>query len=136
MDTCFGLNNQGDYAKQYDLGFLDKDMSNERGFNGSDSKLWQYIYNNHYTELAEVYDTLRKDGLLGYDKIMEVVYNQNIAYKPETLYNANAVYRYIEPLAWHTYTIPAAAQGNRLLFLQYWNSHREPYLDSFFRAFT
>ena len=53
-----------------------------------------------------------------------------MAIKPESLYNASAVFRYIEPLAWHSNVKPEAAQGNRLQLLKYWNSNREVFLDS------
>ena len=100
MDTCFGLDNQGNYAKPYDVDFTGLDDLGGLAFNGSNSKLWQLIYNhktNQDDDFRKVYRDLRKNGKLGYNAIMNVVYDQNIAYKAEVLYNANAVYRYILP---------------------------------------
>ena len=130
MDTCFGLNNEGAYTKMYDIDFMDKDTTGARAFNGSNSKLWELIYNNAMADLKTMYKRLRSEQYLSYEKIMNVVYGQNIAFKPEALYNASAVFRYMEPLAWHANVKPEAAQGNRLQLLKYWNSNRQTFLDS------
>jgi hypothetical protein len=130
MDTCFGLDNQGNYAKLYDIDFLDYDILNERGFNGSNSRLWQIVYNKFHSKVKEMYKIVRDKNYISYDKIMKVVYDQNIAYKTEALYNANWVYRYVEPLVWHNNARPDAAQGDRLSLLKYWNKKRQVYLDS------
>lgn len=130
MDTCFGLNNEGAYTKMYDIDFMDLDNTGARAFNGSNSKLWELIYNNAAGELKAMYQDLRNRNYISYNKIMDVIYGENIALKPESLYNASAVFRYIEPLAWHANVKPEAAQGNRLPLLKYWNSNREVFLDS------
>lgn len=77
-----------------------------------------------------MYQTLRSDNYISYDKIMDVLYNQNIKWKSEALYNANAVYRYMEPLGWHSNVKTEAAQGSRLQLLKYWNKNRQTFLDS------
>lgn len=130
MDTCFGLNNEGAYTKMYDIDFMDLDNTGARAFNGSNSKLWELIYNNSMDELKTMYKYLRTHNYIGYDKIMSVIYDENIAYKQEALYNASAVFRYMEPLAWHNNVKPEAAQGNRLQLLKYWNSKRQTFMDS------
>ena len=130
MDTCFGLNNEGAYTKMYDVDFMDFDTTGARAFNGSDSKLWELIYNNSFGELQTMYQYLRTNNYINYEKIMDVVDKGNIAYKAASLYNANAVFRYMEPLAWHSNTKTDAAQGNRLPLLKYWNKNRNTFLDS------
>lgn len=130
MDTCFGLNNEGAYTKMYDVDFMDFDTTGARAFNGSNSKLWELVYNNSFNELQTMYQYLRTNNYISYDKIMDVVYNGNISYKAESLYNANAVFRYMEPTAWHSNTKTDAAQGNRLQLLKYWNKNRQTFLDS------
>ena len=130
MDTCFGLNNEGAYTKMYDIDFMDKDTTGARAFNGSNSKVWELIYYNSMDDLKSMYQELRSNNYIGYNKIMSVVYGENIKYKSEAMYNANAVFRYMEPIAWHNNVKPEAAQGNRLQLLKYWNSNREVFLDS------
>ena len=130
MDTCFGLNNEGAYTKMYDVDFMDFDTTGARAFNGSNSKLWELIYNNSFPELQTMYQYLRTNNYINYDKIMEVVDAGNISFKAASLYNANAVFRYMEPLAWHSNTKTDAAQGNRLQLLKYWNKNRQTFLDS------
>lgn len=130
MDTCYGLNNQGSYTKLYDIDFMDIDLSGARAFNGSNSKLWELIYNNDITGIRNMYQQLRGADYISYEKIMKVLYGENIAFKPESLYNANAVYRYMEPAAWHGNNKPEAAQGSRLQLLKYWISNRQTFLDS------
>jgi hypothetical protein len=119
MDTCFGLNNEGAYTKMYDVDFMDFDTTGARAFNGSNSKLWELIYNNSFNEVKNMYQYLRTKNYISYEKIMDVVDKGNIAYKAASLYNANAVFRYMEPLAWHSNTKTDAAQGNRLPLLKY-----------------
>lgn len=114
----------------YDIDFMDLDNLGTRAFNGSNSKLWELIYYNGMSEIKSMYQYLRTNNYISYDKIMSIIYGQNIAFKQEALYNANAVYRYIEPLVWHSNTKPEAAQGNRLELLKYWNSNRQTFLDS------
>ena len=130
MDTCFGLNNEGAYTKMYDVDFMDLDNTGARAFNGSNSKLWELIYYNYPGELQTMYQFLRTNNYISYEKIMEVIDDGNIAFKPEALYNANAVFRYMEPKAWHANTKTDAAQGSRLQLLKYWNSNRQTFLDS------
>ena len=130
MDTCFGLNNEGAYTKMYDIDFMDKDTTGARAFNGSNSKLWELIYYNSMDDLKSMYQELRSNNYIGYNKIMDVVYGENIKYKSEAMYNANAVFRYMEPIAWHNNVKPEAAQGNRLQLLKYWNGNREVFMDS------
>ena len=130
MDTCFGLNNEGAYTKMYDVDFMDLDSTGARAFNGSNSKLWEIIYYNYANQLQSMYQYLRTNNYISYDKIMNVIDDGNIKYKSEAMYNANAVFRYMEPLAWHSNVKPEAAQGNRLPLLKYWNSKRQTFLDS------
>ena len=130
MDTCFGLNNEGAYTKMYDVDFMDRDTTGARAFNGSNSKLWELIYYNSMDDLKSMYQELRSNNYISYNKIMDIVYGENIKYKSESMYNANAVFRYMEPIAWHNNVKPEAAQGNRLQLLKYWNSNREVFMDS------
>lgn len=109
---------------------MDLDTTGARAFNGSNSQLWELIYNNAMSELKSMYQYLRTNKYISYEKIMSVLYDNNIAFKAESLYNANAVFRYMEPLAWHSNVKPEAAQGNRLQLLKYWNKNRQTFLDS------
>lgn len=77
-----------------------------------------------------MYQYLRTNNYINYEKIMDVIDKGNIAYKAASLYNANAVFRYMEPLAWHSNTKTDAAQGSRLPLLKYWNKNRNTFLDS------
>ncbi len=130
MDTCYGLNNQGSYTKLYDIDFMDIDTTGARAFNGSNSKLWELLYNNDMVGIKNMYQTLRNSDYISYEKIMNVLYGENISFKSESLYNANAVYRYMEPAAWHGNNKPEAAQGSRLQLLKYWIGNRQVFLDS------
>ena len=132
MDTCFGLNNSGSYVFNYDCDFKDPGT-----FNGSGSKLWDGLYQMYMPEINSMYRTLRgssknPDGQkLSYNKSMKIVYDGNIKYKSEAMYNSSAFFRYITPdLASMSGTKLAAAQGNRLSLLRYWLSNRQTYLDS------
>lgn len=99
MDTAFGLNNEGAYTKMYDIDFLDQDNTGARAFNGSNSRIWQLLYNNAMPDLKSIYQTLRAQNYISYDSIINGTVTDNISYKAASLYNANAVYRYMEPIA-------------------------------------
>ena len=103
--------------------------------------------------MSDIKDTYGKAraSYISYDKIMDILYGQNIKYKTEALYNASAVYRYMIPIqnggketlwSWNpelslTEDINNAggnnvnaAQGNRLPLTKYWNYNRQTFLDS------
>lgn len=125
MDTCYGLNNSGSYVFDYDVDFMDAGV-----FNGSNSTLWKGLYNSDFGSLKAKYYEIRKSKI-SYEKIMNVLYGQNIQYKSEGLYNNNALFRYIIPdINNMSGTKLEAAQGNRLSLLRYWNKNRQTYLDS------
>lgn len=132
MDTCFGLNNTGAYVFDYDCDFKDPST-----FNGSGSKLWDGLYNICMSDIQTMYRKLRGSSKtpsgqkLSYDKSMAIVYDANIKYKSEAMYNSSAFFRYIIPdLEEMSGTQLPAAQGNRLSLLHYWLSNRQTYLDS------
>lgn len=125
MDTCYGLNNSGSYVFDYDVDFGDAGV-----FNGSNSTLWQGLYESDWGSLKAKYYEIRQSKI-SYDKIMDILYGQNIKFKSEGLYNNNALYRYIIPdINNMSGTKLEAAQGNRLSLLHYWIKNRQVYLDS------
>lgn len=130
MDTSFGLNNEGAYTKMYDIDFMDLDTTGARAFNGSNSRIWTLLYNNAMADIKSMYQELRANNYISYDKIAQRLITDNIDYKAASLFNANAVYRYVEPLAWHSNTKPEAAQGSREQLIKYWSSNRQTFLDS------
>jgi hypothetical protein len=125
MDTCYGLNNSGSYVFDYDIDFKDAGV-----FNGSNATLWDKFYRLCYSDIQDKYREIRKTHISA-DSIMDVLYNQNIAYKCESLYNNSALYRYLIPhFDAMSGTKLDAAQGSRLSLLKYWTSNRETFLDS------
>lgn len=126
MDTCFGLNNVGAYVFDYDVDFNDPGV-----FNGSNSTLWNGLYNNYMPEISDMYRELRDRQMLDYDNSMKIIYDGNIKYKSEAMYNSSAVDRYILPTINDEDGVRLrAAQGNRLSLLRYWLSNRQTFLDS------
>lgn len=130
MDTSFGLNNEGAYTKMYDIDFMDLDTTGARAFNGSNSRIWTLLYNNAMADIKSMYQELRANNYISYDKLVQRLITDNIDYKAASLFNTNAVYRYMEPLAWHSNTKPEAAQGSREQLIKYWSSNRQTFLDS------
>ena len=126
MDTCFGLNNTGFYVFDYDVDFQDPGV-----FNGSTSTLWKGLYTTFMTKIEQMYRELRDTNKLSYENNMKIIYDGNIKYKSESMYNSSAFDRYIVPkLENKSGTVLEAAQGNRLSLLKYWLSNRQTYLDS------
>ena len=137
MDTAYGLNNVGLYAYNYDIDF-DNGIVDENGiikkagsFNGSDSTLWSLFYKLYLPNIESEYSILRTADKISYNKIMDVLYGENIKYKFPALYNANAFYRYIIPnILKMSDNHLEAGQGSRYELLKYWNRNREYYVES------
>lgn len=137
MDTAYGLNNVGKYAYNYDIDF-DNGIVDENGiitkagsFNGSNSKLWSLFYKLYFNDIKDQYSKMRTADNISYNKIMNVLYGENIKYKFPALYNANAFYRYIIPdLQQMSDNHLEAGQGSRYELLKYWNKNREYYMES------
>ena len=130
MDTAFGLNNEGVNNFSYNIEYHDI-IGSQDVFNGESSVLWNMVERCYADDIQSLYQSLRNNNKLSYDKVMSVLYGEQIAKICAAQYNSNAEFNYIQPLVNDGIgTYLYVAQGSRLNHLQWWLFNRFNYMDS------
>lgn len=132
LDTSFGINNQGELKFPYNVEFSD-DIDDKKAFNGANSLLWQLVEQAFESELRALYYELRSKNVVTYDKIMNVLYDDGIAYYPEAIYNEDEKTKYLDTYPEERDAL-STALGSTYEYLKYWVYNRLKYLDSKERA--
>lgn len=130
MDTCFGLNNEGVLAFDYNVESRDS-IGSQNVYNGKDSVMWKNFEKEFAKEIEKTYNDLRDSGKLSYEGILNFLLEEQFNPICEAQYNEDAAYKYLDPLLndrIETYLY--IAQGNRLNHLKYWLFNRFNYMDS------
>ena len=130
MDTCWGLNNEGELKWNYDAEIFDRVGSsyvwNDRG----ESVFWNLFETAFADEIVTMYGHLRNKELT-YDNIVDIYVNSISTRFNEAEYNEDAQFKYIDPLTLEdNKTYLYAAQGSRVDHFKYIVSKRLKYLDS------
>lgn len=129
MDTAFGLNNEGVNDFDYNIEYNDQ-IGSQNVYNGSSSVLWNNFKTAFADEIKEMYQTLRNNGKLSFDSVMEAL-DATTGLFSKALYNADAENKYIGPLEEdNDSTYLYCAQGDRREHLKWWLDNRFKYLDS------
>ena len=68
FDTAIGTNNEGALQFSYNLEDIDVIGNNEDVYNGQQSVLWNNVRDAFKDELKAMYQTLRSQGALSYEK--------------------------------------------------------------------
>ena len=124
MDTCFGLNNEGEPKFNYDIEFKDNNV-----FNGASSTLWTNVLAAFSSEINDMYETLVAAGFT-YAEI-ERRHREHIMNISEAIFNEEAEFRYVDPLVEDgNGTYLYIAQGTRMDYFRWWTSNRFNYLNS------
>lgn len=93
-DTIFGINNEG--ALVFDYFHEDTDqLGSSNVYNGQNSVLWNNFRLCFPKEIEDTYAALRNSGKLTYNKIIDQFITQGSDKWSETIYNADAEYKYI-----------------------------------------
>ena len=148
MDSAFGIDNTGRLSFNYNIEPLDK-VGNDYAFNGSLSVLWNLVKeaydinklllqeNEGNTTVVEDTDTisymyrdLRSKGILTYESMMRVLYNDGIEMYPESIYNEDTEVKYIDWYLLKGKDYLSSALGSTLDHLKFWIANRINYLDS------
>lgn len=134
LDTCIGLNNEGVNNFNFDIEYHDT-IGTEGVFNGEKSALWNLVEEAFADEIQELYNSYRNSGALSYDRVMQYLYEAQIAKICEAQYNEDADFKYLSPLledniATYLYT----AQGSRIDHIKWWIYNRFKYMDSKYTA--
>jgi hypothetical protein len=77
-----------------------------------------------------MYEKLRTQGNLTYDKVMDIFIGEQIGVLCEAQYNEDGKYKYLEPFLSNEGDYFYAEQGSRENFLKYWLWNRFNYMDS------
>ncbi|MBP3928840.1 MAG: hypothetical protein J6D47_04615, partial [Peptostreptococcaceae bacterium] len=127
MDTCFGLNNEGVLAFNYNVESTDT-LGTQNVYNGKDSLLWNNFREAFSNEIKDLYNELRDKDIITYEKVLDILEGEQIARLCEAQYNEDARYKYLDPLLNENIsTYLYIAQGNRINHLKYWLFNRFNY---------
>ena len=133
MDTAIGINNEGALAFGYAL--EDTDMVGDATvYNGQDSVIWNNLRRTRRAEIEEMYQSLRSNGLLTYENVVERFENHQSKW-PEAIFNEDAFYKYLEPLFVDgTGAYLSMLQGSKAEQRKWWLYNRFRYIDSKYNA--
>lgn len=133
-DTCFGINNEGLIAFSYPVEYHDAEGT-QQVFNGEQSVLWNNVEACFAPEIETLYRAIRSEGQLSYDSVMAVLNDEQCRKWCEAIYNADARFKYIDPLIQEgNGSYLYAAQGSREEHRKWWTYNRFRYMDSKYNA--
>lgn len=93
-DTIFGINNEG--ALVFDYFHEDTDqLGSSNVYNGQNSVFWHNFRLCFPQEISSTYSTLRSNGKLTYNKIIDQFVTNGSDKYSEAIYNADADYKYV-----------------------------------------
>ena len=141
-DTSYGINNEGYLVFDYYHEDTDQ-VDNTNVYNGQNSILWSNFRRAFANEIKNMYTSLRSDGKLSYDKIINQFIEEGSSRWSASIYNEDAEYKYV------TMARPANAvdgkvntsnlyqvRGNGEPHLKYFVQNRIKYCDSKWNAGT
>ena len=134
MDTALGINNEGALTFGYSLEDTDHLESGADVYNGQNSTFWCNLRDAFGPELKAMYQKLRSDGVLSYEKV-ESMFEEHQSKWPEAVFNDDAWFKYIDPLTekGNASYLPML-QGSKAEQRKWWLYHRFRYLDSKYNA--
>lgn len=135
-DTIFGINNEGSLTFDYYHEDIDK-VGDAYVYNGQNSTLWVNFRECFSSEIQSMYKTLRENGKLTYDKLMDQFVTQGSDMWCENIYNEDADYKYISIIhepdntgkLWSTSQL-YQVRGSGKQHLDYFVQNRIDYCDS------
>lgn len=139
MDTSLGIDNEGALSFGYSLEDTDFVSGGANVFNGQDSVLWCNIRDAFGPEIAQMYKTLRSNGVISYSNV-EQRFEDHQSKWPEAVFNEDAWVKYIGPLiAPQAGKTPSSsylsmAQGSKKEQRKWWLYNRFRYMDSKWNA--
>lgn len=133
MDTALGINNEGSLT--FDYGLEDVDQVNGADvFNGQQSVLWNNLRDAFGDEIKAMYQTLRANGILSYTNV-ENRFETHQSKWPETIFNEDAKYKYIDPLTEDgNSSYLGMLLGSKTEQRKWWLYNRFRYMDSKWNA--
>lgn len=134
MDTALGINNEGALVFDYDLEDIDHTAGGADVFNGQDSVMWRNVRAAFGPELMAMYQQLRSDGKLSYEKV-EQAFEEHQRKWGESIFNEDAYFKYLQPLVEDgDGAYLAMLQGSKEEQRKWWLYNRFRYIDSKYNA--
>ena len=131
MDTAIGIDNKGKLTFDYCLEDIDQ-LDGADVYNGQDSVMWTNVRDAFPGELAEMYATLRTQGLISYENV-ESMFEEHQSKWPEVVFNADSHNKYIVPLL-NGNNYLEMLQGSKAEQRKWWLYNRFKYIDSKYNA--
>ena len=133
-DSTVGCDNVGSLKFSYHLEDIDVLDSGATPFNGQDSVFWTNVRDAYDAEIRSMYQELRSVNKLSYEGI-ENAYEKHQAVWPESIWNQDAYYKYLEPLIEDGASIYLPMlQGSKSEQRKWWLYNRYRYIDSKYNA--
>lgn len=133
MDTALGINNEGSLTFDYWLEDVDQ-VNGADVFNGQQSVLWNNLRDAFGDEIKAMYQTLRANGILSYANV-ENRFETHQSKWPETIFNEDAKYKYIDPLIEDgNSSYLGMLLGSKTEQRKWWLNNRFIYMDSKWNA--
>lgn len=98
-DTSWGINNEGYLVFDYYHEDIDT-VDNAYVYNGQDSAFWVNFSAAFQSDIKSQYATLRSEGKLTYEKIIDQVINKGSQQWSESVYNEDSEYKYVSMARW------------------------------------
>lgn len=135
MDTAIGTNNEGSLVYGYSL----EDTDPGQIYTGKGSVLWENIRDSYDSEIRQMYQTLRSNGIISYNTV-ETRFEDHQSVWPEAVWIEDAWFKYIDPLVNpdpgkqpSSIYLPMM-QGSKEQQRKWWLTNRFRYMDSKWHA--
>ena len=134
FDTAIGINNEGALVFSYNLEDVDQTEGGADVFNGQQSVLWKNLRACFFNELRTMYQTLRSNKALSYEKA-EQMFEEHQSKWPEAVFNEDAWFKYLAPLVEKgNGAYLSMLQGSKAEQRKWWLYNRFRYMDSKYNA--
>ena len=134
FDTALGTNNEGSLVFSYNLEDTDQTESGADVFNGQQSVFWKNLRMMFPAELKAMYQKLRSDGALSYQKVEEAFENHQRKWG-EAIFNDDSQFCYLDPLIDEgNASYLAMLQGSKEEQRKWWLYNRFRYMDAKYNA--
>ena len=135
-DSSCGTDNKGNLAFDYYLEDIDYTEGGDPIYNGQNSVLWKNLRATRFDEIASMYKTLRTDGVVSYEKVIDAFENHQSKWS-EAIFNEDMYTKCLEPLIneGDGVYLPML-QGKKEQWMKWWLYNRFRYLDSKYETGT
>ena len=134
FDTALGTNNEGSLVFSYNLEDTDQTESGADVFNGQQSVFWKNLRTMFPAELKAMYQKLRSDGALSYQKVEEA-FEAHQRKWGEAIFNDDSQFCYLDPLIDDgNASYLSMLQGSKEEQRKWWLYNRFRYMDAKYNA--